>query len=106
MDKDGFTRKGFLCQLLAAGWHNKNATELKQLGDTVGRARIQIMHGTDDRMISLPHSDVLISELGGKESGLGIHIFQQSGHILGYQKQKEHNQLIADFVETTEKMAK
>lgn len=43
-DVDGFTRKGFLCQLIAAAYHNKSAKQLQELGDKVGRNRIMVSH--------------------------------------------------------------
>ena len=105
-DKEAFTAKGFLCQLLAAGWHFKSAAQLKQIGDTVGRDRIQVLHGTVDRMITVAHAYVLIDELGGKDSALSYTIFEGAGHVLGWEKRQEHNKLIADLVEKTKKMDK
>ncbi|OTA89058.1 hypothetical protein M434DRAFT_113461 [Hypoxylon sp. CO27-5] len=62
-DKDGFTKKGFLLQIIAAGWHHKSPRQLKELGDKVGRERILVLHGTEDRMISPPHGRKLIEHL-------------------------------------------
>ncbi|CAF9909237.1 MAG: hypothetical protein HETSPECPRED_008888 [Heterodermia speciosa] len=50
-DTEGFTRTGFICQAIAAGWHHKSAEQLNALGDAVGRDRIQVMHGTVDNML-------------------------------------------------------
>ena len=50
-DTEGFTRTGFVCQAIAAGWHHKSAEQLETLGDAVGRERIQVLHGTVDNMI-------------------------------------------------------
>ncbi|KAL7620579.1 hypothetical protein AAE478_009574 [Parahypoxylon ruwenzoriense] len=47
-DRDGFTKTGFLLQLIAAGWHHKSPAQLKELGDRIGRERILVLHGTDD----------------------------------------------------------
>ena len=41
-DTEGFTRKGFICQAIAAGWHHKSPEQLQVLGETVGRERIQV----------------------------------------------------------------
>ncbi|KAH6657896.1 Alpha/Beta hydrolase protein [Truncatella angustata] len=60
MDKEGFTRKGFLLQLIACGWHHKSPAQLKDMADKVGRERILVLHGTQDGMISLPHGKKLI----------------------------------------------
>lgn len=43
MDKDGFQRKGFMMQAIAAGWHHKSAEQLKELGDKVGRERMYVL---------------------------------------------------------------
>ena len=98
-DVEGFTRKGFLAQAVAAGWHYKSAEQLKQIGDAVGRDRIQVMHGTVDRMISVPHADILVHDLGGEESGVSKVIFQGRGHVLLMEERKEFARLIANFVD-------
>jgi pimeloyl-ACP methyl ester carboxylesterase len=61
LDPSGrFTAKGFMLQLVAAGWHHKSAAQLAQMADAVGRERILVMHGTEDGMISPPHGSKLI----------------------------------------------
>ncbi|KAI1371878.1 alpha/beta-hydrolase [Hypoxylon crocopeplum] len=75
-DKDGFTKKGFLLQLVAAGWHHKSPDQLKELGDKVGRERILVLHGTDDNMISTTHGKKLIEYL---QPGNGL-IVEGLGH--------------------------
>ncbi|KAI0377590.1 alpha/beta-hydrolase [Hypomontagnella monticulosa] len=62
-DTSGFTKSGFLLQLIAAGWHYKSPEQLKELGDKIGRQRILVLHGTDDGMISTPHGRKLIEQL-------------------------------------------
>lgn len=64
-DAKRFTTKGFLLQLIAAGWHHKSPAQLRELADRVGRARILVLHGTADRMISVPHGYKLREYLGG-----------------------------------------
>ncbi|KAI1868497.1 uncharacterized protein JN550_006413 [Neoarthrinium moseri] len=76
MDTEGFTRKGFLLQLIAAGWHHKSPAQLKEMGDKVGRERILVMHGTEDGMITLPHGKKLIEYL---QPGAGL-IIEGMGH--------------------------
>ncbi|KAI2463488.1 alpha/beta-hydrolase [Annulohypoxylon bovei var. microspora] len=75
-DKNGFTKKGFLLQLVAAGWHHKSPEQLRELGDKVGRERILVLHGTDDGMISTPHGKKLIEYL---QPGQGL-IVDGLGH--------------------------
>ncbi|POS84426.1 hypothetical protein EPUL_005180, partial [Erysiphe pulchra] len=63
LDTEAFGRKGFLLQLIAAGWHYKSPEQLKEIGDRVGRDRILVLHGTADRMITIPHGKKLIEWL-------------------------------------------
>ncbi|CAD6594382.1 MAG: hypothetical protein ASARMPREDX12_008758, partial [Alectoria sarmentosa] len=69
-DVEGFTRRGFILQAIAANWHHKSAVQLNQLGDQVGRNRILVIHGTADKMITQPHGELLVKELGGEEKGV------------------------------------
>ncbi|KAJ4397366.1 glycylpeptide N-tetradecanoyltransferase [Gnomoniopsis smithogilvyi] len=80
MDSKRFTTKGFLLQLIAAGWHHKSPEQLKEMADKVGRERILVMHGTADKMISVPHGYKLKEYLGGEGSGLTTHIRDGMGH--------------------------
>jgi pimeloyl-ACP methyl ester carboxylesterase len=59
-DPEVFGRKGFLMQLIAAGWHKKSEAQLKEMADKIGRERIAILHGTADGMITVPHGKKLI----------------------------------------------
>ncbi|TVY75864.1 hypothetical protein LSUE1_G006080 [Lachnellula suecica] len=77
LDPEGFQKKGFMLQAIAAGWHHKSAAQLKELGDRVGRERISVMHGTKDNMISVPHGRKLIQML---EPGKG-EIREGTGHV-------------------------
>lgn len=76
LNKEGFTRKGFLLQLIAAGWHHKSPAQLKDMADKVGRERILVLHGTNDGMISLPHGEKLIEYI---QPG-APHIIEGMGH--------------------------
>lgn len=67
-DIEGFTRTGFVCQAIAAGWHHKSAEQLKELGDAVGRERIQVMHGTVDNMIVCALISLLFIEVTDSRS--------------------------------------
>ncbi|KAI0007752.1 alpha/beta-hydrolase [Xylariaceae sp. FL0662B] len=89
-DTEGFTRKGFLLQLIAAGWHHKSAAQLGELGDRLGRERILVLHGTADGMISVPHGRKLIEYL---RPGQGL-IVEDLGHAPLIEKTKWFNELI------------
>ncbi|KAM7221262.1 alpha/beta hydrolase [Rhypophila decipiens] len=75
LDSARFGLKGFLLQLIAAGWHHKSPAQLKEMADRVGRDRILVLHGVDDNMISLPHGKKLIEYIqpavGIIQEGLG-----------------------------------
>jgi len=103
-DTEGFTRKGFVLQAIAAGWHHKSAEQLKELGDKVGRERIQVVHGDVDQMITAPHAQVLVRELGGEEQGVTRIIFQGRGHVLPMEERKEFMKLVEAMVDRTEKL--
>ncbi|KAF7549157.1 hypothetical protein G7Z17_g6580 [Cylindrodendrum hubeiense] len=76
LDAAEFSRMGFLCQLVAAGWHNKSDEQLGAIADAVGRERILIIHGTRDNMITLPNGERLIRAM---KPGVGL-IVEGMGH--------------------------
>lgn len=97
-DVYGFTRRGFMLQAIAAGWHSKNAQQLKALGDAVGRERIQVLHGSEDKMITAMHGEVLAEELGGEAQGVKKVIMEGCSHVLLVEARKELRNLIAAMV--------
>ncbi|KAL9053644.1 MAG: hypothetical protein Q9206_003856 [Seirophora lacunosa] len=103
-DLKGFTRKGIFCQAIAAGWHHKNPEQLSQLADKVGRQRIQVLHGTADRMISPPHGETLARELGGEEKGVTKIIVEGRGHVLHYEERAMYQEFLESMVEKAEKL--
>ena len=103
-DVDGFTRKGFLCQIVAAAYHHKSAKQLEELGDKVGRERILVVHGTIDKMVTVAHGEVLCKELGGEERGVTKVIVQNRGHGLPMEWRREFTKLIGGFVEKTQNL--
>jgi pimeloyl-ACP methyl ester carboxylesterase len=92
-----FTRKGFILQAIAAGWHHKSAEQLKELGDKVGRERICVMHGDRDGMISFPHGEVL-----AKEIGVELVVWRGVGHIAMMEKRKEFNEMMEGIFQKAE----
>lgn len=101
-DVEGFTRKGFICQAIAAGWHHKSPQQLKELADKVGRERIQILHGTLDKMITFPHAETLAKELGKK--GVTKIIFDGRGHALHIEEREVYIKALESIVDKTEKL--
>jgi len=101
-DKQGFTKKGFMLQAVAAGWHNKSAEQLKELGDRVGRERILVTHGTLDRMITFSHAEILKREL----QPAVFKVFEGKGHVLMWEEEREFNAMIEEFVQKCGKAGK
>lgn len=100
LDVEGFQKKGFMLQAVAAGWHHKSAAQLKVIGDSVGRERIMVLHGTKDNMISVPHGRKLIEML---QPGVGV-IREGTGHVFMLEEWKWHNEMIEAMVEKAEKL--
>ena len=94
-DKVGFTRKGFLLQAVAAGWHHKSPDQLRMLADGVGRQRICVMHGTSDRMITFHHAHVLTTELGDR---VRFERYEDKGHALCWEEEEAFNRVVEDMV--------
>lgn len=92
-----------MCQALAAGWHHKSPEQLNAIGDAVGRERIQVMHGTVDQMLTVPHAEVLAKELG-EGGGVTKRIFQGRGHVLMWEEREEFRKLVSTLIDKTEKM--
>lgn len=110
-----FQRAGFILQAIAAGWHHKSAEQLQQLATSVGKSRIMVVHGTQDRMITFPHGVVLWRGLEkgegktGAENWLGLeaeedvwqqgevekHFIKGQGHALPVEMRAE----FADWLE-------
>ncbi|KAK5104310.1 37S ribosomal protein S22 [Lithohypha guttulata] len=66
-DKDGFTKKGFVLQAIAAGWHHKSASQLKEIVQKVGADRICVMHGSLDNMITFRHFEIFKEEMASNK---------------------------------------
>lgn len=99
LDAKGFTTKGFLLQLIAAGWHHKSAEQLGEMAGKIGRERILVLHGEADRMISVPHGRKLLELLGGDEGpGLMGIIETGMGHVPPLQRTAWFHELIEERV--------
>lgn len=100
LDLEGFQKKGFMMQAIAAGWHHVSDERLREIGDKVGRERICVLHGTADRMISVPHGRRLIEVL---KPGVGV-VREGTGHVFMLEEWKWHNELIEEQVAKGEKL--
>ena len=100
LDSARFGLKGFLLQLIAAGWHHKSPAQLKEMADQVGRERILVVHGVDDNMISVPHGRKLIEYL---QPAVGL-IEEGLGHAPIAERTEWLNGLIAERIAVGEKL--
>jgi pimeloyl-ACP methyl ester carboxylesterase len=109
MDKKGFTKKGFIMQAVAAGWHSKSQKQLGRLGEGVGRGRIEVFHGTGDGMLVFKHGEMLNEELNwGVEEGadrVEFRVWQGDGHVLPWETRDEFNEAVEKLVERGERLA-
>ena len=101
MDKEGFTKKGFMLQAIAAGWHYKSAEQLAELRDKVGAKRIMIMHGTGDNMLTFVHGELLHKELGEE---VRWRTWPGLGHVLMIEVEDEFNKEVQEFVEQNQQL--
>ncbi|KAL8872839.1 MAG: hypothetical protein Q9174_001601 [Haloplaca sp. 1 TL-2023] len=101
-DTEGFTRMGFICQAIAAGWHHKSTEQIRDLANQVGRQRIQVLHGTIDQMITVPHGETLARELG-EEQGVSKMIIPGRGHVLHMEEYVLYNQSLERMMDKVEK---
>lgn len=95
-DTEMFTKKGFLMQVVACYFHHKSPEQLRELGDRVGRERISVQHGTQDRMLTFKHGEMLKEELG---EGVLWKVYEGTGHMLGWEREEEMNHLLKEFVQ-------
>ncbi|KIW06378.1 hypothetical protein, variant [Verruconis gallopava] len=104
-DTTAYTRKGFIAQAIAAGWHYKSPQQLAELGDKVGRERIMVVHGGIDRMITFPHAEVLLQGLGGTERGITVHFEPGQGHIIPIEMRHEFRKWVEELIDKTENLS-
>ncbi|KAF7164770.1 hypothetical protein CNMCM5623_009152 [Aspergillus felis] len=95
-DTESYTPKGFLLQVTACYFHHKSPEQLRALGDAVGRERIAVLHGTEDRMLTFRHGELLKEEIG---EGITWRVFEGAGHMLGWETEHEINRSIQELVD-------
>lgn len=100
---DLFSPRGFILQAIAAGWHHKSPEQIKEIAEKVGRDRIVVIHGTDDKMITYPHGETLYDELskGGKAGEVKMVRYEGNGHVLILEKRVEVRDVLREIVEKT-----
>lgn len=87
-----FTTQGFLCQLIAVGWHRKSDEQLRLMADQVGRERILVLHGTRDEMITLSNAQRLIAVI---EPGTAL-VEEEMGHAPVMERSKWFNEMLEE----------
>jgi len=92
-----FNRTGFISQAIAAGWHHKSEAQLQEIADRVGRERICVIHGTEDKMITFFHAELLLKDLGGEERGVTKSFWEGLGHVIPVEKRREFFDLVASM---------
>ena len=59
------------------------------------------MHGTIDQMITVPHAEVLVRELGGEDAGVKRRVWEGRGHVLMWEEREEFRQIVEELVQRT-----
>lgn len=77
---------------------------MKEIADKVGRERILVIHGTADNLITVPHGEILVKEMGGEEMGVTKRIFEGRGHYVPIEERAKFRKLIEGIVEKSEAM--
>ncbi|KAF6822868.1 aminoacrylate hydrolase RutD 1 [Colletotrichum plurivorum] len=95
-----FSIRGFLCQLVAAGWHHKSPEQLRLLADAVGRDRIAVIHGDADVMIDVHHGRLLAEHLN---PGV-VEIVKGMGHAPVMDRVPWMNRWLEERIATVEKL--
>lgn len=95
-------KSGFMLQAIAANWHYKSPEQLKELADKVGRERIMVIHGEDDRMIGVPNGKVLIEDLKPGTS----YIKENAGHVIMMEERDWWNKVVEAHVKKSDALGK
>jgi hypothetical protein len=93
-----------MMQLLAAGWHYKSEAQIARLAAEVGPSRIQVIHGTNDNLVSFPHGQELVEAMGGEESGITVRFIEGQGHVIPIEMREEFHEWVESLVAKTEAM--
>jgi len=99
-DKEGFTKKGFILQAIAAGWHHKSKEQLREIVEQVGGRRVCVMHGTGDRMITFRHFELFKEDMG-ESDGVDFKQWEGKGHVLMWEEQESFNKAVEEVLERT-----
>lgn len=102
-DVEGFTKKGFMLQAIAAGWHHKSPEQIAEMRDRVGKGRVAVAHGTRDKMIPVVHGEMLRDEVGEE---VEWKCYEGRGHVLMWEEETDFNAWMAGFIEKCQALDK
>ncbi|KAF4967588.1 hypothetical protein FSARC_4885 [Fusarium sarcochroum] len=95
-----FTTTNLMCQLAAAGLHNKTDEQLIEIAEAVGPERIMVMHGMRDNMITVPNGERLVRVL---KPG-AVQIVEDMGHAPIMERTQWFNSVLEDQLAMWTKM--
>ena len=110
---EAFPRSGFLCTIIAAGWHHKSKEDLQRMVKLLGgRERICVIHGTEDQMIPFKCGEVLVEEmndgLSDEEVGQGkgvTRIFEEGqGHVIPIEQRQKFQRTVERVIDRAESL--
>lgn len=95
-----YSKKGVICQLIAASGHYKSPAQLQALADVIGRERIMVVHGTGDQMIDFENGQVLMDVL---EPGTKV-VVEGMSHTPVLDRPRWFNELVEERIVAWEKV--
>lgn len=102
LDTEGFGKKSFILQAIAAGWHYKSTEQIQEMRDRVGQGRVAVAHGKLDKMITYNHGELLRDEIGEM---VEFKSYENRGHVLMWEEEKDFNEWVAGFIAKCKDMA-
>lgn len=58
-----------------------------------------MLHGTADKMLTFPHGEMLLRDMGGEEGGITKKFFEGQGHVVPIELREEFRVIIEEMVE-------
>ena len=84
--------------------HRVKPEDLKSLAEIVGHSNIQIIHGHSDTIAPFAAAQKLFDIFGGHQnSGVKLHVFEDTGHMPTIEKFQQTVELIEDITKGVDK---